>query len=79
MSGRPKAQKQVLAHRGETARDGEPLKTVTRGVSEKGGSLDHTIPSLAVDVLGLEVGEEVKIDIYKHGYIVSFPEEYGDE
>lgn len=78
MSGQPGAQSGVMSHRRDHARDGEPLFTETRDVGPRGASLGHTIPREVRDLLGLEKGDEVTIDIYADGYFVTVENGDGD-
>jgi len=51
---------------------GEPLLTRTVEVGSHGsnGSLKHTIPKTAVDLLDLTDADSVTVDIYQNGYVV---------
>jgi bifunctional DNA-binding transcriptional regulator/antitoxin component of YhaV-PrlF toxin-antitoxin module len=80
MSGQPGAQSAVLSHRRDHASDKEPLFTESISVVSRGrSSLGHTIPSEVRDILGLEKGDEVKIEIYADGYFVTVEDGDGDE
>jgi len=60
----------IMSQREEIADDGEPLRTVTRSITDRGESLGHTIPALAVELLDIDDTDEVEIDIYQDGYVV---------
>lgn len=72
----------ILSHRQEITDGGEPTLTRRRQVNEANGhgSLKHTIPSVAVEMLSLTANDEVRIEIYDDGYFVSpIREGDGDE
>lgn len=62
-----------MAHRQETTPDGEVLFTRERDVQARGNSssLYHNIPKEARDLMGIEKGDAVEIDIRNNGYTVT--------
>jgi hypothetical protein len=62
-----------MSERKERADDGEPLITRTRSVTQIGetSSLYSNIPSTAVDLLELDSDDDVEIEIYRDGFVVT--------
>jgi hypothetical protein len=62
-----------MSERKERADDGEPLITRTRRIQDIGesASLYSNIPGAAVDLLGLSPDDELEIDIYRDGFVVT--------
>jgi len=64
-------QEQLLEQRARIADGGEPLFTREREVNHEGRStLKHSIPRVAVDLVGLTDDDTVVIDVYDDGYFV---------
>lgn len=62
---------QIMAERPQIADEAESLFTVSRAVTGDGpASLKHTIPKEAQQVIGIEDGDQVQIDIFQNGYVV---------
>lgn len=72
MSGRSVSQDGLMNHRSEVAKDGEPLFTFERSVQERGGgTLYHSIPREARDLLGLKKSQNIRVELYQNGYFVT--------
>ena len=64
-------QEQLLEQRAKIADGGEPLFTRERAVNQEGQvTLKHSIPRVAVDLLGLTDEDTVAIEVYDDGYFV---------
>lgn len=79
MSGRSLSQSGLMAHRTDVTSEGEPLFTEHMSVQLLGpGSLGHTIPKNARDLLNVDSDGKVQIEIYEDGYFVTVVDD-GDE
>jgi hypothetical protein len=77
MAGKPQDRPMVQTERQTEAADGEPLFTEEMSLTDRNGSVGVTIPSGAVKILGYEIGESRRVEVYDDRVVI--PKEATDE
>ena len=67
----------VQTERQTESADGEPLFTEEMSLTDRNGSVGVTIPSGAVKILGYEIGESRRVEVYDDRVVI--PKEATDE
>jgi len=60
----------VQAERQHEAEAGEPLFTEEMSLTDRNGSVGVTIPSGAVKILGYEIGESRRVEVYADRVVI---------
>lgn len=65
-----KPEQDAIAQRREITDNGEPLLTVSRQARGRDGELTANIPSVAVDIIEVEQGQRLAIDVFENGVFI---------
>lgn len=65
----------IMANRESTRDDGEPLMTETRSAVQQRESLTVNIPKPVVEMLSIEKGDDLKVDMYSDFAVIRKPSE----
>lgn len=60
----------IIEHRRENAPDGDPLYSIERTIEKRKGSYYTNIEARAADMLGIEEGDTVHIDVHEDAYVI---------